>query len=331
MDALTTTMLPAGLEGWSKDFYQVLRLQSGADAAAVEQAYWYLARRYNAAIENDPDAKEALDELNEAYGVLGSPVLRREYDFRRNGGAQPEGDDSQPKAMLASIMTIAAERAKWRQGTEARATTAAPGLPSIDLPDLQALPWRKIVAAFVVVVLGAIALIEGAQPGLVLTLIVLGLVFAGMPLPSNDAEPPRELKAPSVPRQIVRPENLGEVLIPRGTARGVRKLVYQVYEQCPHLGPADVRAVTRYALLSQRFLECERQLSRLDEAERAEDGLQTAAEQRALAAELRLHEAALGMSSIARSPHGANSAATAGEQPEGAREEPSASPAPTDR
>ena len=331
MDAITTTMPPSGPEGWSKDFYQVLRLQSGADAGAVEQAYWYLARRYSAAQRNNPDAKAALDELNEAYGVLGSPVLRREYDFRRNRGAQPEADDSQPKAMLSSIMTIAAERAKWRQGTDAAAATAMPGLPSIDLPDLQALPWRKIVAAFVVVVLGAIAMIEGAHTGLVLALIVVGLVFAGMPLPSDDAELPGELKAPSAPRQIVRPENLGEVLIPRGTGRGARKLVYQVYEQCPHLGPADVRAVTRYALLSQRFLECQRQLSRLEEAERAEEALRTAAEQRALAAELRLHEAALGISSIARSSHRANSAATADEPPERAREEPPASPAPTDR
>ncbi|MEX1252919.1 MAG: J domain-containing protein [Dehalococcoidia bacterium] len=331
MDAQSATMQASGPEGWSKDFYQVLRLQSGADAAAVEQAYWYLARRYNAALRHDPEAKEALDELNEAYGVLGSPVLRREYDFRRTGIAQPECDDPQPKAMLSSIMTIAADRAKWRQGTEASTETSAPALPSIDLPDLQTLPWRKIVAAFVVVVLGVIALIEGAHTGLVLALMVLGLVFAGMPLPSDDAELPVDLKATRVPRQIARPENLGEVLIPRGTARGVRKLVYQVYEQCPHLGPADVRAVTRYAFLSQRFLECERQLSRLEEAEQADEALRTAAEQRALAAELRLHEAALGMSSISRSPHRASSAPAIVEPSEEAREEQPATPAPTDR
>jgi hypothetical protein len=231
-------------------------------------------------------------------------------------------------------MTIAADRAKWRQASETPRGPAVPnlpGVPSIDLPDLQALPWRKIVAGVVVVVLGAIALIEGAHTGLVLALIVLGLVFAGMPLPSDEPEPADGPKVRSMPRQIVRPENLGEVLIPRGTARGVRKLVYQVYEQCPHLGPADVRAVTRYALLTQRFLECERELSRLNEAERAEDALRTASEQRALAAELRLHEAALGISSNSRSPHRFGHTAVADEPPEDEDDPPPADGEPTGR
>jgi hypothetical protein len=306
--------VPSEREGWTKDYYEVLRLQSGADAAAVEQAYWYLARRYSAAQRTDPDAKGQLDELNEAYGVLGSPILRREYDFRRNGGVEPEDlDPDQPRPALASIRAIAADRARWREGTHAAATTATPSLPNIDLPELQALPWRRIVSGIVVVALGAVAMMAGAHTGLVLALIVLGLVFVGMPVPSDDeSEPLEQPEAPVPGRQAARPDNLGEVLIPRGTTRGARRIVYQVYEQCPHLGPADVRAVTRYAVLTQRFLDCERRLTKNETGEPSdEEELAAAGEQRALAGELRLHEAALGITSNTRAPHRASPAPAA--------------------
>ena len=67
-----------------KDYYLTLRLHPKADALMIDQAYWHLARIYSAARQTDPTAKQKLDNLNEAYSVLGSPERRDEYDRLRD-------------------------------------------------------------------------------------------------------------------------------------------------------------------------------------------------------------------------------------------------------
>lgn len=64
----------------SKELYEVLGLQPFADGAMVDQAYWHLAKSFQTLAVTDPRARQSLDELNEAYGVLGTPRLREEYD-----------------------------------------------------------------------------------------------------------------------------------------------------------------------------------------------------------------------------------------------------------
>ncbi|HXK32873.1 MAG TPA: DnaJ domain-containing protein, partial [Dehalococcoidia bacterium] len=66
-----------------RDFYEVLGLTPAADGAAIDRAYWQLARRYQAEAVNDPRASALLDELNEAYNVLGVPYMRADYDAAR--------------------------------------------------------------------------------------------------------------------------------------------------------------------------------------------------------------------------------------------------------
>ena len=82
-----------------RDFYEVLHLHPEADAAMVDQAYWHLARLYNAAIPDDTEAREKLDDLNEAYSVLRSAELRGSYDQVRNE-LLGEGALPFPKASL---------------------------------------------------------------------------------------------------------------------------------------------------------------------------------------------------------------------------------------
>jgi curved DNA-binding protein CbpA len=62
------------------NYYEVLGLAPGADGAMVDQAYWHLAKTYQQQAPQDPRAEHLLDELNEAYGVLGTPRLREAYD-----------------------------------------------------------------------------------------------------------------------------------------------------------------------------------------------------------------------------------------------------------
>jgi curved DNA-binding protein CbpA len=64
----------------SRNYYEVLGLMPFADGVAVDQAYWHLAKTYQTLAVSDPRARRMLDDLNEAYGVLGTPRLREEYD-----------------------------------------------------------------------------------------------------------------------------------------------------------------------------------------------------------------------------------------------------------
>lgn len=72
----------------TRNLYEVLGLVAGADGAMVDQAYWHLAKTYQQQAPRDPRAEGLLDELNEAYGVLGTPRLREQYDLElRSEGA----------------------------------------------------------------------------------------------------------------------------------------------------------------------------------------------------------------------------------------------------
>lgn len=109
---------------------------------------------------------------------------------------------------------------------------------------------------------------------------------------------------PATRRTTLRPPNLDGVPVPGGKSHTQRKLVYEVFWQCPHLTGADVRAVARYAALSLRFMRGERRLRELGETTVAGDPRKLAAEQRFLAAELRQHEAALGITAASRASLG---------------------------
>ncbi len=67
-----------------RDYYEILGLTPRADGAMVDQAYWHLARTYQSLAPTDPRARGMLDELNEAYGVVGSSRLREQYDAFRD-------------------------------------------------------------------------------------------------------------------------------------------------------------------------------------------------------------------------------------------------------
>jgi curved DNA-binding protein CbpA len=73
----------------TRTHYEVLGLAPGADGAMVDQAYWHLAKTYQQLAPQDPRAEQLLDELNEAYGILGTPRLREEYDAEMRLSSQP--------------------------------------------------------------------------------------------------------------------------------------------------------------------------------------------------------------------------------------------------
>lgn len=62
------------------DYYAILNLPPNADLAGIENAYAHLSEELVRASEDDDTNTRALARLNEAYGVLSHPPLRRDYD-----------------------------------------------------------------------------------------------------------------------------------------------------------------------------------------------------------------------------------------------------------
>ncbi|WP_411282822.1 DnaJ C-terminal domain-containing protein [Lapillicoccus sp.] len=82
----------ASQDWFDKDFYAVLGVGAGADAAAIKKAYRKLARKlhpdHNA---GDAVAEGKFKEIGEAYAVLADPEQRQQYDQIRTmarGGAR---------------------------------------------------------------------------------------------------------------------------------------------------------------------------------------------------------------------------------------------------
>ena len=70
-----------------RNFYDVLGITPKATQAQVKAAYYKLSKRYHPDIHHSTEDEsqlaknqEMFNEISEAYGVLGNPLLRRRYD-----------------------------------------------------------------------------------------------------------------------------------------------------------------------------------------------------------------------------------------------------------
>jgi hypothetical protein len=63
-----------------RDLYQILEVDPRAGIDQIKLAYRRLARRYHPDINPSPNAKGRMQEINQAYEVLGDPVKRARYD-----------------------------------------------------------------------------------------------------------------------------------------------------------------------------------------------------------------------------------------------------------
>lgn len=137
-----------------QDYYEVLKIHPSADHEMVAQAYWHLARKYNAASAYDLGAKKRLEELNEAFAVLGSPDQRADYNRSR-----AERPAAETEAAAKRRVTI--EVSFWR-------------LPA----------WQGTIAATAALALATLALVADAP--LVITLVFAAIAIAAALLPARE-------------------------------------------------------------------------------------------------------------------------------------------------
>ena len=71
------------------DYWQVLGLEPGADAASLKRAFRDQARQWHPDLNgSDPVAEERFKQVNEAYAVLSDPRRRRAWE---QGEASADG------------------------------------------------------------------------------------------------------------------------------------------------------------------------------------------------------------------------------------------------
>lgn len=78
----------------SLDYWDVLGLKPGADAAELKRAFREQARRWHPDLNgSDPVAEERFKQVNEAYAVLSDPRRRRAWEESQATGGDPASED----------------------------------------------------------------------------------------------------------------------------------------------------------------------------------------------------------------------------------------------
>ena len=171
---------PARAEQPFDDYYFVLQVHPEADASMIDAAYWHLARRYNEADDSDPAATTKLDELNEAYSVIGSAARREAYNRERNAAL---GIDVLPTPpALVPKPTPLAVMDKYRPASREEPKLRSPRRFQFSFRQLSLPPWQGWAGATIAVGLALAAFGVWYQPAIVAVLLVLALTLGAMPL-----------------------------------------------------------------------------------------------------------------------------------------------------
>jgi hypothetical protein len=184
-----------------RDYYEILGLTPQADGAMVDQTYWHLARKYQTLGATTPNAQHLLDELNEAYTVIGNPRLREQYDAFRDDVLLRRG----------MLQPVKAREAGARRQDDAPAREIA--LPSLNIEH-----WRVYAVTVAICGLAFAGAWQGVNVVFVAGALVVGLAFALLPTVSRRVSE-ISLSMPTVSLPSVAPPkltlpNLGEIATP---------------------------------------------------------------------------------------------------------------------
>lgn len=151
-----------------RDYYEILGLTPRADGAMVDQAYWHLARKYQSLAATNVRAQYMLDELNEAYGVLGNPRLREQYDAFRDDVLVRQG-------MIRPVRSKPIEKTKAEKEPSAAGKARSISLPKVAHAPVYALAGILAALAFA-------GLWQGVSVVLVGPVLIAAMAIAVSPL-----------------------------------------------------------------------------------------------------------------------------------------------------
>lgn len=97
-----------------EDYYYILNVPLDGSGGEIERAYWQL-------VGGNGSAAASLDEANEAYRVLTSPQLRREYDQLRDAvlgkSAPPQPPQREQRRTRPPLVVMEKQRPRPRPET----------------------------------------------------------------------------------------------------------------------------------------------------------------------------------------------------------------------
>lgn len=163
-----------------KDYCLTLQVHPEADAGMIEAAYWHLARRYNDRADTDPLAKAHLDELNEAYTVLGTPSKREAYFQVRDAvlgfGALPSKPVPKPEPPPLAVME--------KQRPQSRPGGPAEPRRKFDLRFKRFLEpsWQNTLLVLISLTIATSMLTVSANLLVVLAFLTLSMLIGAVPL-----------------------------------------------------------------------------------------------------------------------------------------------------
>ncbi len=172
--------LAAPPEAPFKDYYLILQVHPEADAGMIQAAYWHLARRYNEQADTDPLAKEKLNDLNEAYSVLGTPARHEEYSRFRD---EVLGEGALPKVAAPARepppLTVMA-----RQRPHSREVALHPSERKLDLRLQRFLEpsWQNTVLVLVVLIVATSLLAMSVNVAVLLVLLGVSMLIGAVPI-----------------------------------------------------------------------------------------------------------------------------------------------------
>lgn len=171
-----------------KDYCLILQVHPEADAGMIEAAYWHLARRYNDQADTNPLAMAHLDDLNEAYSVLGTPSKREAYVQVRNVvlgvGALPSAPVPMREPPPLAVME--------RQRPQSRPVEPAGPRRRFDLRFERFIEpsWQNTLLVLVSLTIATSILTVSGNLAVVLGLLTLSLLIGAVPLALAAAKSP---------------------------------------------------------------------------------------------------------------------------------------------
>ncbi len=119
----------------SVDYYEIMRVDPGAHASVVREAYGVIRNVYLRLVSRGHARPELLDWLEEARAVLSDPARREQYDTRRGGSDAPAATPAVNGAKHSVVVREAPRAAARPDAPVADASAAALAPPELARQD----------------------------------------------------------------------------------------------------------------------------------------------------------------------------------------------------
>ena len=138
---------------FSRDYYEILGLESKATSKDIKKAYRELAKKYHPDINKSSTSEELFKLISEAYEVLSDETKRTQYDLYRKFENETESEPEKPQAEYATDAGTAGSNGVNVPGRNVR-RPSKPAAPVYNIDRTQLLVLSLIVPGYYQIFVG---------------------------------------------------------------------------------------------------------------------------------------------------------------------------------